>query len=1139
MASVQIPNLPAAVSLNGTEQMEAVQAGTSVRVTTQQIANLNANNGTVTSISTAAPISGGTITTSGTISLQPQGITNNYLAAAPANTIKGNNGVLSASPSDLTPPQVMTMLGAAPLASPSFTGTPTAPTPATSDNSNQIATTAFVKAQGSGSGTVTNVSTGTGLTGGPITTTGTISLANTAVTAGLYGSGTSAPVITVDQQGRITNASSANITPAGIGAAALSTTITAGAGLTGGGDLTANRTISLAPVLNNLLLANVSGGSAAPFGTTVSALLDSAISNTQGSFLYRDAAEWNVLLPGSSGQVLTTGGAATNPYWTTVSGSGTVTNINTGTGLTGGPITTSGTISLANTTVSFGSYGSASFVPTFTVNAQGQLTAASNTSIAIDSSQITSGTIASARISGSYTGISGVGTLTAGTWNASTITPSYGGTGLTSYTVGDLLYASGTSTLSSLSDVVTGNVLLSGGVGIAPSYGKVGLTTHVTGILPVANGGTGVTSSTGSGSVVLSNSPTLVTPALGTPSAAVLTNATGLPLTTGVTGTLPIANGGTGATTLTGYVYGNGTGAMTASTTIPNTAITGLGTMSTQNANSVAITGGTATLTSVTLTSGTISTTPSNSTDIANKFYVDNALNNVNYHAAASWATTADLGSVTYNNGTSGVGATITNAGTQAALVIDGHTFTATDVTNAVRVLVKNESNGAYNGVYTVTNQGSASTNWVLTRATDYDQTGTGTNEIAPGDYIFVINGTANANTAWIQSTPLPITIGTTAISFIQVAGTGTYTAGTGLTLSGNQFSITNTAVTANSYGLSTAIPSFTVNAQGQLTAASTNAVIAPAGTLTGTTLASNVVSSSLTSVGTIGTGVWQGTTISTGYGGTGLTSFTSGGAVYATSTSALTTGTLPITAGGTGITAFGTGVQTALGQNVTGSGGIVLATSPTLTTPNLGTPSAAVLTNATGLSLTSGVTGTLPVGNGGTGATTFTANGVIYGNTTSALQVTAAGTTGQVLVGNTGAAPSWSAATSVAVTSINFGTTGLTPSSATQGAITVAGTLVAANGGTGQSSYTTGDILYASATTTLSKLSAGTTAYALVSNGAGVAPSYQQISLTAGVTGSLPIANGGTGATTVSGAQSNLQVDPAGTALNYAIALG
>jgi len=92
-----------------------------------------------------------------------------------------------------------------------------------------------------------------------------------------------------------------------------------------------------------------------------------------------------------------------------------------------------------------------------------------------------------------------------------------------------------------------------------------------------------------------------------------------------------------------------------------------------------------------------------------------------------------------------------------------------------------------------------------------------------------------------------------------------------------------------------------------------------------------------------------------------------------------------------------------------------------------------------------------LAVGSGGTGAATFTANGVIYGNTTSAFGVTAAGTTGQVLVATTSGAPSWGAIPSTAaVTSITFGTTGLTPSTATTGAVTVAGTLAVANGGTG-----------------------------------------------------------------------------------------
>ena len=128
----------------------------------------------------------------------------------------------------------------------------------------------------------------------------------------------------------------------------------------------------------------------------------------------------------------------------------------------------------------------------------------------------------------------------------------------------------------------------------------IDLTSEVTGTLPVANGGTGVTTSTGTTNVVLSNSPTLVTPILGTPQSVTLTNATGLPLTTGVTGILPIANGGT-ATATPALVAGSN---VTITGTWPNQTINaaapGVGT--------VTSVGGTGTVNGITLT-GTVTST--------------------------------------------------------------------------------------------------------------------------------------------------------------------------------------------------------------------------------------------------------------------------------------------------------------------------------------------------------------------------------------------------------------------------------------------------------------------------------------------------------------------------------------------------
>jgi len=264
---------------------------------------------------------------------------------------------------------------------------------------------------------------------------------------------------------------------------------------------------------------------------------------------------------------------------------------------------------------------------------------------------------------------------------------------------------------------------------------------------------------------------------------------TGGPITS--TGTINLAASGVTAST-----YGNATiipvitvdtyGRITSAANVTLSAGTGTVTLVSTDAN---LTGGPISTTGtiglanvISFTAGNVTTTNSNvGTAIVNINTLNAAINGLNSQIPVNYASTANL-SVTYNNGTSGAGANLT-ATTNGVFSLDGASPAA-----AQRVLIKNQTANAQNGVYTVTIVGSASTPFILTRATDYDIS----SEIAAGDGFYVISGSTLNNTTWVQQTPAPVTVGTTAIVFTQFAAGGA----TGLP---KQPYTANTALYANS----------------------------------------------------------------------------------------------------------------------------------------------------------------------------------------------------------------------------------------------------------------------------------------------------------------------------------------------------
>jgi len=651
-----------------------------------------------------------------------------------------------------------------------------------------------------------------------------------------------------------------------------------------------------------------------------------------------------------------------------------------------------------------------------------------------------------------------------------------------------------------------------------------------------------------------------------------------------------------------------------------------------------------ATFTNVATTTGTISAPPAGSDDIANKAYVDAVAQGLSFKQPAVVTTTAN----------------ITLSGLQT---IDSVVLVAGN-----RVLVRNQANQADNGIYV-----AAAGAWA--RASDAN-----TYDEYLGAYLFILEGTIWGGSAWVCTNQRGGTLGVTPITFVQFSNNATYTAGTGLQLVGFQFSMVNTGVTAGAYGSASSVPTYTVNAQGQLTLAADVSIAINANQITSGTIASSLISGSysgITGVGTLvdltvtnvingsingnaatattavssatstnlsggstgaipyqtaagattflasGTGVLVGgsapsytttpalvgtnftgtasglsiggnaataTTATNIAGGTvnaipyqnaaGSSTFLAAGTVgyilqtnstssppawidpngltvgYATNISGGVAGAVPYQSavGTTGFSAAGTASQVLLsggtgsptwanqntlsvgysdnlnggaagslpyqtGSNTTGF--IATSTNGYVLTLTAGLPGWAALpatgvtivddttTNATRyLTFTSATTGNITTENvsstnlqfnpstgaltstsltptnavgaiyGGTGLSSYTTGDLIYASATNTLSKIAAGTNGYILTMVAGI-PAWAANTG-GVTSFQTSLNGLTPSSSTTGAITLAGTLGAISGGTGFSTYATGDLIYASATNTLSKLTAGTNGYVL-----------------------------------------------------------
>ncbi len=230
-----------------------------------------------------------------------------------------------------------------------------------------------------------------------------------------------------------------------------------------------------------------------------------------------------------------------------------------------------------------------------------------------------------------------------------------------------------------------------------------------------------------------------------------------------------------------------------------------------------------------------LSADPTAALGAVTKQYVDNISTGLNAHPAVATATTAALPACTSANGTAGVGATLTGNVAGALGTVGGYA----SLVAGNRLLVKNQATQAHNGLYVVSFIGDGGTQFVLTRAPEFDNTPDG--EIAAGDFVYVQNGTL-AGTQWVQTTAGTLTVGTSPIVFSQLSGAGVVTGGTGISVASNV--VTNTGVVSLVAGTNIAISgstgNVTVNVSGTVPSAVT------AGTVT------TAAQPAITSVGTL-----------------------------------------------------------------------------------------------------------------------------------------------------------------------------------------------------------------------------------------------------------------------------------------------